>query len=77
MSKPRMLAKNVQLHVGVPMLASKLSVQASKSNELEVTEFGVIARSSKTKRAILLPYSNIIGVELFYDSAQSSDESEE
>ena len=62
--KTKMLAKNVNFQVGVTSLGSKLSLQASKNNELEVTAYGVKATSHTTGRVVLIPYSNITGIEL-------------
>lgn len=64
MTESKLWAKVVQLHLGAPLLGGKLSIQASKGNTLEVTTFGVIARSKNHDRVVLLPYSNILNVEL-------------
>lgn len=60
----KLLAKNVNFINGVPSLGSKLSLQAKHGNTLEVTQFGVIATSKGTGRSVLIPFSNISGVDL-------------
>lgn len=65
MAEPkRIMAKNVNFHIGVTSLGSKLSLQATKNNELEVTVYGVKATSKTTGRTVLIPFSNITGIEL-------------
>lgn len=57
-------AKVAHLAVGVDLLGSKTSLVASRGAELEVYTFGVIAKSSKNNRKILIYSSNVKAVEL-------------
>jgi hypothetical protein len=66
----KILAKTVHMHLGCPALGGKMSLQAGKENTLEVTPFGIIATSKKTRRTVLLPYSNIIDSELIYEAEE-------
>lgn len=59
-----MLARTVELGIGTHHLGSKTSLQAVKGNELECTEFGVIAKSGKNGRRILIPWPNVRALEL-------------
>ncbi len=59
-----MLAKTVQLHVGVDLLGSKASLQSGRMATLEVHEYGIIAISKKNNRKVLIPWTNIRGCEL-------------
>lgn len=70
----KMLAKVVHLHLGAVALGGKMSLQASKSNELEVIAQGVKATSKSSKRSILLPWSNIVDVELYYSESEDVQE---
>jgi hypothetical protein len=60
----KVLAKTVQLGIGVDMLGSAMSLNNSRGNILEVTPLGVRAVSKKNGRVVLLPWANIRGVEL-------------
>ena len=62
----KFLAKTVHCHLGCPALGGKMSLTSSKENELEVIAGGVKATSKKSKRSILIPFSNIVDVELVY-----------
>lgn len=57
-------AKTIQLGLGVDMLGSRMSLSATRGNTLEIHSYGVIAVSGKNGRRILIPWSNIKGVEL-------------
>lgn len=63
--KPKVLCKAFQMVVGVDLIGSKMSMAASKNNELEVTPLGILARSKTSKRHILIPWTNIKGAELY------------
>lgn len=64
MAKPaKILAKVVHLYSGLELIGSKTTV-TQKESEIEVTPIGLKLRSKKTKRIILLPWSNVKGVEL-------------
>jgi hypothetical protein len=63
MAKPKLLASIVQLYAGVDLIGSTMSVNNRKA-ELEVTPIGVKMKSKKTKRSILIPWSNVKGIEL-------------
>lgn len=60
----KVLAKTVQLGIGVDLLGSALSLQSRKGNELEVTPMGVLATSGKNGRRIIIPWANIRACEL-------------
>ena len=70
MSDKPILAKNVNFVNGVTALGSKLSLQASKSNTLEVTPLGLKATSQSSGRVILVPFTNISGMELYPEPRQ-------
>jgi hypothetical protein len=55
--------KTVQFAVGIDLLGSKLTLSASKNNELEATPYGIMAHSVASKRYILIPYPNCKGIE--------------
>ena len=63
-AREKVLAKMVQLGLGIDMLGSVLSLQSKRGNELEVTPIGIKAYSEKSKRTILIPWANIRGCEL-------------
>lgn len=64
MAKPtKTLAKIVQLYAGLDMIGAKTSVHM-RDAELEVIAQGIKMTSKKTKRVVLLPWSNIKGAEL-------------
>jgi hypothetical protein len=65
----KIYCKAVHLAVGSPALGGKLSLQATRANRnvLEVTPEGIKATSPANKRAILIPYSNIVDCELVYE----------
>lgn len=60
----RVLAKTVQLGVGVDLLGSALSLNAKLGNILEVTPIGIRAVSKKNGRIVLIPWANIRAAEL-------------
>lgn len=61
--QPKVLAKVVHLYAGLDLIGSKTTID-HKSAEIEVTPIGMKIKSKKTKRIILLPWSNIKGAEL-------------
>jgi len=72
MKDPVIHAKTVQLGLGVDLLGSRMSLNASRGNTLKLHEFGVIATSGKNGRRVLVPWSNIKGVELFSDETPAN-----
>lgn len=71
-TKTKVLAKVIQLYTGVDLIGSKQSVN-NRDAEMEVTPVGIKMLSKKTKRVILIPWSNIKGAELLPQS-DGSDE---
>jgi hypothetical protein len=63
-TKPKVLAKVVQFYAGLDLMGSKMS-SSSRDAEIEVTPIGVKIISKKSKRTILIPWSNVKGCELF------------
>lgn len=66
-TKPKVLAKVLQLYAGLDLVGSKMSMN-NRDAELEVTPIGMKVTSIKTKRIILIPWANIKGVELLPQS---------
>jgi hypothetical protein len=62
---PAQLVKKMHMHIGVDLIGSKTSLAASKHLVLTLTDLGVHANSSVSGRKILIPFSNIKGIELF------------
>lgn len=62
--------KTVQFAVGIDLLGSKMTLTASKNNELEATPYGIMAHSQASKRWILIPYPNCKGVEFIEAPAE-------
>lgn len=60
----KVYAKTVQLAIGVDLLGSAMSLNDRRGNELEVTPLGIKAIGQKSKRVILIPWTNIRGIEL-------------
>jgi hypothetical protein len=58
------LVKKMHMHIGVDLIGSKTSLAASKTTVLTLTDVGVHAVSG-SGRKILIPFSNIKGIELF------------
>lgn len=58
-------AKVFQMVVGVDLIGSKMSMAASKNISIDLTIIGAIAKSKNSNRHILIPWTNIKGVELF------------
>lgn len=61
----KVFVKAFHMVVGVDLIGSKTSMAASKTLVLELTPMGVRAVSSNSGRIILIPYTNIKGIELF------------
>ena len=59
----KVLAKVVHLYSGLELIGSKTSLNAREA-EIEITALGAKVVSKKTKRVILVPWSNIKGCEL-------------
>jgi hypothetical protein len=59
----RILAKHVQIFKQFEMTAMQQNFHSRKF-ELEVTPVGVKIISKSSKRIILIPYANILGIEL-------------
>jgi len=60
----KIYAKTVQLAIGVDLLGSAMSLNDRRGNELEVTPLGIRAVGLKSKRTVLIPWTNIRGIEL-------------
>ena len=56
--------KALHMAVGVDLIGSATSLAASKTMDLELIEAGVLATSLKSGRVMLIPFSNIKGLEL-------------
>lgn len=63
----KVFAKTVQLAIGTDLLASATSLNSKRGNLLEVTPLGIKARSAKSGRVILIPWTNIRAAELMPD----------
>jgi hypothetical protein len=50
--------------VGCDLIGSKMSMASSKNVEIDVTALGAIARSKASNRTILIPWTNIKGLEI-------------
>jgi len=64
--------KAMQMYAGVDLIGSKTSAQASKNLTMEATSIGIKLESAKSKRTVVVPYSNVRGFELFPDVAHSA-----
>jgi hypothetical protein len=64
------LAKVVHLYAGLDLIGSKTSV-SNRDAEIEVTLVGMVMTSRKTKKVILLPWSNIKGAELMPETVKN------
>lgn len=62
----RVFAKVVHLYAGLDLVGSKQTI-SSRDAELEITPIGVKMVSRKTKRVVLLPWSNVKGCELLVE----------
>jgi hypothetical protein len=56
--------KVAQLAVGLDLIGSKMSVAASANLELTELPYGVQAYSKGSNRTIIIPWTNIKGLEL-------------
>lgn len=63
--------KTVQFAVGVDLLGSKMTLTAQRGTELELTGVGVMAHSRSTGRTVLIPFSNIKGLELLPEEKET------
>jgi hypothetical protein len=50
--------------IGCDLIGSKTSLAADRSTDLKLSEVGVLAISKSSDRQILIPFSNIKGIEL-------------
>ncbi len=66
----KVLAKVVHLYAGLELIGSKSSIN-NRESEVEVTPIGCKVVSRKTKRIVLIPWSNIKGVELLPEVAET------
>jgi hypothetical protein len=60
----RVLVKSFQFVTGYDAIGSKMSMQASKTLELEFTPYGIKGFSKNSNRTIFIPWTNIKGAEL-------------
>lgn len=63
----KVLGKVVHLYAGLDLIGSKTSL-THRESEIEVTPVGLRITSKKTQRVILLPWSNVKGVELLTEN---------
>lgn len=64
----KVIVKTVQFYKGVELMGSKSSAQTiPRHSEVEATPLGVKCTSFKSKRTILVPWSNVTGCELSYE----------
>lgn len=61
--KQKVLAKVFHMAIGLDLIGSKTSL-SDKRAELEVTPLGVKMTSKENGRVVLIPWTNIKGVEL-------------
>lgn len=68
MKLPKII-KTVQMIVGVDLLGSKLTLtnRRAELEALTITPQGVLAFSKGTDRYVLIPYTNIKGIEFYPD----------
>lgn len=62
--KAKILVKDMHLHAGLDLIGAKTSMN-HRVAEMEATPLGIMVVSKKTKRRILVPWTNIKGCELF------------
>lgn len=55
--------KTIQFAVGIDLLGSKMTLLATKNNDLEITPMGVIAHSKTSDRYVLIPFPNLKAIE--------------
>ena len=76
MARPyKQMAKVVHMYAGLDLIGSKTTI-SSRDADLEVVAYGIKATSKKTKRIILIPYSNIKGAELLPNVSEEKEDSE-
>lgn len=61
------LVKTVQIHAGLDLIGSRLSVQAKKGNVLTEEAMGIRIVSGETGRVVVIPYANVKGYELLLE----------
>lgn len=60
--------------IGVDLIGSKTSMQASKTVDLWETDRGIEMYSKTSNRTLVIPYSNVKGYELFPEVKQAEEE---
>lgn len=65
--------KAMHMAIGVDLIGSATSMSAGRHVELEATAIGIRMYSKKSKRVIVIPYSNVKGFELFPDEEKKED----
>lgn len=74
MARPnKTYAQRVDFFKGVELLGKQSMTINAKRSEIEITAIGVKLISKTTKRVILVPWSNIQGVEL-YPATETAEE---
>lgn len=61
--KKKVMARLISLYSGVEMLGSNMTIHHKKAT-LELTPVGVLAKSTKTGRTVLIPFANLKAIEL-------------
>lgn len=56
--------KSLQFNVGTDLLGSAISMPIRKGMKAELVDSGVVLTSGNTGRIVLVPFSNIKGIEL-------------
>lgn len=69
-TKKKVLAKIVQMGIGVDLLGAKLSLDGRKTGDLHLTRIGIVAVSNKAKRVVIIPWANIRGVEAHFSDLE-------
>jgi hypothetical protein len=64
----KVLCKIVHFYKGVELMGSKQTARTDRNTEVEATPLGVKCTSFKSKRTVLVPWSNVTGCELFYEA---------
>ena len=66
--------KAFQMAIGCDLIGSKMSMAASKNLSLELVAIGVKAYSAATNRTIIIPFSNMKGIEMFPETNETVSE---
>lgn len=59
--------KSFQMAIGADLIASKMSMAESKNVTLEAMSIGIKMKSLKSRRIIVIPYTNVKAMELFWE----------